>query len=373
MNLLITMRLSDRSVWNHIFPITHLNGISTITIIRDISGIPIDKVRYITPFHDRVPESHLMVLIKGLQIMWYSLIEKPVLIHSYLLYPHGFLGFIAGKVTGRKVGVSLIAGPVETYLFGDSPIEKYSYSQPLPPSTTINKLILFILRRFDVITVTGTYTRNFLVSRGIDEHKIFILPHVVDERFRPLDIKKEYDVIYVGRLDPVKHVETVIKAISIVKKSLPLIKVAIVGDGESRSNLEELTRFLDLTGQIDFVGYQTNTWEWYNRSKISVLTSEREGFPYTVIESLKCNVPTIVSNCGDVCDIVKDSFNGKIVAEYNDFNTYADCIIDLLTHPDRMKKYSENCHQTSYDLNFMSVESVWEKIIMEIEQKHTAK
>ena len=86
------------------------------------------------------------------------------------------------------------------------------------------------------------YTRNFLVSRGIDEHKIFILPHVVDERFRPLAIKKDYDVIYVGRLDPAKHVETVIKSISIVKKTLPSIKVVIVGDGESQSDLEELTR-----------------------------------------------------------------------------------------------------------------------------------
>jgi glycosyltransferase involved in cell wall biosynthesis len=373
MNFLITMKLSDRSLWNHIFPITNLNDISTITIIRDTSGIPVPKVRYITPFHDRVTESHLMVLIKGLHIMWYSLIEKPSLIHAYLLYPHGYLAFIAGKLTGRKVGVSLIAGPVETYLFGDNPIEKYAYCQPLPPSTTTNRLILSVLKRFDVITVTGTYTRNFLVSRGIDEHKIFILPHVVDERFRPLAIKKDYDVIYVGGLDPAKHVETVIKAISIVKKALPSIKVVIVGDGESQSNLEELTRSLDLTGQIDFVGYQTNTWEWYNRSKISVSASEREGFPYTVIESLKCNVPPIVSNCGDVGDIVKDSFNGKIVADYRDHTAFADIIIDLLTHPDLLKKYSENCQQTSDDLNFMSVESVWEKIIMEIERKPAAR
>ena len=373
MNLLITMKLSDRSLWNHIFPITHLNDISTITIIRDTSGIPVPKVRYITPFHDRVTESHLMVLIKGLQILWYSLIEKPSFIHAYLLYPHGYLAFIAGKLTGRKVGVSLIAGPVETYLFGDSPIGDYAYCHPLPPADSIHRLILFVLKRFDVITVTGTYTRNFLMSRGIDEHKIFILPHVVDERFRPMDIKKEYDVIFVGRLEPVKHVETVIKAISLVKKSLPLIKVAIVGDGEEWSNLEELTRSQDLTNQIDFVGYKPDPWEWFNRSKISIVTSEREGFPYTVIESLKCNVPPIVSNCGDVGDIVKDSFNGKIVADYRDHTAFADIIIDLLTHPDLLKKYSENCQQTSDDLNFMSVESVWEKIIMEIERKPAAR
>lgn len=373
MNLLITMKLSDRSVWNHIYPVTNLNKIRKITLVRDTSGVPIPKVTYITPFHDRVTELHLMTLVKGLQIMWYSLIEKPLLIHSYLLYPHGFLAFIAGKLTGRKVGVSLIAGPVETYLFGASPIEKYSYCHPLPPPDTTSRLILSILKRFDVITVTGTYTRNFLVSRGIDEHKIVIVPHVVDERFRPSDSKKDYDVLFVGRLEPVKHVETLIKAISVVKKSLPSIKVAIVGDGEERGNLEELTRSLDLTGQIIFMGYVTNTWEWYNRSKISVLTSEREGFPYTVVESLACNVPTIVSDCGDVCDIVRDSFNGKIVPEYNDYNAYADGIIDLLTHPDLLKKYSENCSLSSRDVSFTSVEAIWEEIIIGIERKNTGK
>ena len=62
--------------------------------------------------------------------------------------------------------------------------------EEIQKATTMNRLILSVLKRFDVITVTGTYTRNFLVSRGIDEHKIFILPHVVDERFRPLVYQK---------------------------------------------------------------------------------------------------------------------------------------------------------------------------------------
>lgn len=363
MDLLVTMKLSDRSLWNHIFPITNLKIVENIILVRDTPGPDMDKIRYVTPSNYRVTASILTVPIKLVQLIWSSLVEKPSLIHSYLLFPHGYLAFIAGKLTGRKVGVSLIAGPVETYVFGGSPIGTYAYCHPLPPSNLLNRAILSVLRRFDVITVTGTYTKNYLIGKGIDENKVFILPHVVDERFRSLDTEKDYDLVFVGRLAPVKHVETLIWATAEVKKYLPSIRVAIVGDGEERSKLEDLTRSLGLADQIDFVGYQTNTWDWYNRSKLSVVTSEREGFPYTVIESLKCGVPVVTSNCGDVCDVVEDSVNGIIVPDYQDYRGFAEAIIELLTHPEDILSYSTNALKSVEALSPSSVESTWEKIL----------
>lgn len=366
MKLLMTMKLSDRSVWNHIFPITNLGNIENIIIVRDTPGPVIDKVKYIIPaYHEKIP-GFFLIPIKLFHLIRLSLIEKPALIHSYLLFPHGYLAFIAGKLTGRKIGVSLVAGPVETYIVGGSPIGNYSYCHPLPKLNILSSFILSILKKFDVITVTGSYTKHYLISKGIDGKKIFILPHVVDDRFRPLYIKKEYDVIFVGRLTAVKHVETLIKAIALIKEVLPSIRVAIVGDGEEQVNLKELTQSLGLADQISFVGFQTNLWEWYNQSKLSVITSEREGFPYTVIESLKCGVPVIVSNCGDVNDVVKDSFNGRIVLDYNDHNVYSDMIIELLTNPDQIDRYSKNCLQTVENFLPKSVESIWEKIIINV-------
>jgi glycosyltransferase involved in cell wall biosynthesis len=363
MKLLVTMKLSNGSLWNHIFPITGLKNVESITLVRDTPGPDMEKVRFVTPSSDGMTSPLLQVPIKLLQLLRASLVENPSLIHSYLLFPHGYLAFIAGKLTGKKVGVSLIAGPVETYGLGGSPIGKYTYCQPLPQKSLLNRIILSILKRFDVITTTGTYTKNYLISKGINENKIFILPHVVDERFQPLDIEKDYDVVFVGRLAPVKHVETLIRATAQIKESLPSIRVVIVGDGEERSKLEELARSLDLTDQIDFVGYQTNTWEWYNRSKLSVVTSEREGFPYTVIESLKCGVPVVTSNCGDVCDLVEDSVNGIIVPDYRDYSGFAEAILKLLTHPENITNYSMNALRSVEDISSRSVESTWEKIL----------
>jgi glycosyltransferase involved in cell wall biosynthesis len=366
MKLLMTMKLSNRSMWNHIFPITNLENIEQIIIVRDRLGPDIDKVRYVIPASPGKLPNFLLGPIKLFHLIRLSMIEKPSLIHSYLLFPHGFLGFIAGKITRRTIGISLIAGPVETYSIGSSPIGRYSYCHPLPKLNFLGGIIVSILKKFDVITVTGTYTKNYLVSKGIDGKKIFILPHVVDDRFRPMNINKDYDVVFIGRLAAVKHVETLIKAITRVKEVFPSIRVAIVGDGEKSNYLKELTLSLGLTNEIDFVGFQTNTWDWYNRSRISVVTSEREGFPYTVIESLKCGVPVVSSNCGDVCDILEDSFNGLIVSDYQDYNGFSDAILKLLTHPEDLARYSMNALYSMEVQSFFSVTLVWERIISSI-------
>jgi len=309
--------------------------------------------------HGKIPDFFL-VPIKLFQLIRISIMEKPSLIHGFLLFPHGYLALIAGKITGRKVGVSLIAGPVETYILGGSPIRKYSYCTVLPEFNILTHFIFFLLNKFDVITVTGNFTKKFLIEKGIDPKKIYILPHIVDDRFRPLNLRKKYDVIFVGRLAPVKHVEILIEVIALVKKDLPTIRVAIVGDGEEYNRLKELVSSLDLTNHIDFVGFQKDTWKWYNISKLSILTSEREGFPYSVIESLKCEVPVIVSNCGDVNDIVKDNFNGRIISDYNDTKQYAESIVKLLNNPNQIEIYSKNCLQS---FSSESIESVWQKII----------
>lgn len=363
MKLLITMKLSDRSVLNHIHPITTLENIERIFLVRDTSGSDIEKVKYIVPSYQRKFSYYIQIPIKLFHLIRLSIIEKPALIHSYLLFPHGYLAFLAGKLTGRKVGVSLLAGPVETYVLGGSPIGKYSYCHPLPKQTILGHLILSILKRFDVITVTGTFTKNYLISKGFEEKKIFILPHFVDDRFQPLHVNKEYDVIFVGRLTQVKHVETLIHAIALVKETLPSIRVAIVGEGEERSYLERLTHSLDLSDQFDFVGFQTNTWEWYNRSKISVITSEREGFPYTVMESLKCGVPVIISNCGDVSDIVINNYNGLRIDGFQDVDSYANSITGLLQDAEKIKIYSKNATMVKYEVSIENCSSKWESIL----------
>jgi glycosyltransferase involved in cell wall biosynthesis len=179
-----------------------------------------------------------------------------------------------------------------------------------------------------------------------------------------MNAQKEYDVVYIGRLARVKHVETLIKAICIVKEHNPYIRAVIVGDGPEKDKLEKLSKKLNLVKNIDFAGYQTDVWDWYNKSKLSVLTSEREGFPYSVVESLSCGLPVITSKCGDVCDLIKDGYNGVLINDNWDYHSFAEAITKLLQNPQIISKYSTNALKTLEKMDMDKVTNVLKYIIL---------
>lgn len=364
MKLIITMKLADRSLQHHIYPITLIDEIDKIIIIRDRKGPEMNKVEYQYPPGWALKSPILTFLFKSLLLLKLSLKEDQAVLHAYLLYPHGILAFIVGKLTKRRVGISLIAGPVELYTLGGSPINRYDYSRPLPKMGVVGRVLLLVLERFDYVTVTGSFTKSFLLKEGIEGKRIFILPHVVDYRFCPKNTKKIYDILYAGRLAPIKHVDILLNALAVAKIGNPLIKAVIVGDGECKKKLEKLSQTCGLTENLIFTGYKKDVWSWFNKSKISVCTSEREGFPYTIIESLSCGVPVIASNCGDVSDVVKDGYNGILINDYQNYLSFAKAINELLTHPAELDELAANSLETVQRITLKKVISVWEEILL---------
>lgn len=365
MKLLITGKLADRNFLHHIYPITLLDDVDEIMVVRDTKGLTANKIKYYCPPRWSLKFLPLAFVFKFAIMIYLAAYKKPKLVHGYLLFPHALMAFFVGKLTDRKIGISLIAGPVELYA-NDSPIGDYPYCNPLPKLNFKARFYKHIIKNSDLITVTGQYTKDFLIAIGVNEDVITILPHAIDERFERKNTEKEYDVVFVGRLAKVKHIEVLLEAIYRVVDYFPDIKVAIVGNGECKTELEKKSNALNLNKNVYFAGYQQNVWEWYNKSKISVLTSEREGFPYSVIESLSCGVPVVSSDCGDVNDLIKDDYNGLIVNRYDDPESFAHKIIQILTNEQTLELYSANCLESVRNINVDNVHSIWKSIIMNL-------
>lgn len=373
MNLLVCMKLSDRNLKYHIYPISLLGEVDRILIVRDQEGPEINKVEYYCPPKCCLKMPVFALFVKFLIMIYLSLKEKTVLIHSYLLFPHGFLAFIVGKITRKKVGVSLIAGPLELYVLGKSPIEKYAYTKPLPKLSLTGKIILKMLQKFDAIVVAGTMTENFLLEKGYPVDKIFRIPYViVDSKCRPMHTNKYYDLIYIGRLAKVKHVEIVLRVASKLANdyNLPNLKIAIVGDGFCCQKLKHLCKKLELTSNVDFVGYQNDIALFINKSKMSIITSERETGPLTMIESMLCGVPVISSRCGDlIIDFLKDGYNGSIIDDYADVEAYASKLNNILLNQRLLDDYSNNSMKISQKLNTENVSDAWHTLFSKVMQR----
>ena len=363
MKLIVTMKLSDRNLLYHIYPLSLVEGMEKIIVIRDSMGPDIKKVEYICPPKWTLKFPPAAFFIKMVQLIYISIRERPVFIHSFLLYPHGFLALIAAKLTGSRVGVFLIAGPVELYVLGGSPEEKYAYTNALPPLTNLGKILLMMVNQFDYITVAGSYTRDFLIDKGVPPEKIFYVPYVViDDKCRPSPVPKSYDLIYVGRLAKSKHVEV---GIYTVKKliddyGLTKVKFGIVGEGPCREKLEMLSRDLKLSENIEFLGYQSDIATYFNKAKLSIVTSERETGPLTAIESMMCGVPVVSSRCGDtVNDLVRDGIDGYLIDDYKDYNAFAEKIAPLLLDDAMLLSFSDNAVNSPNIIEVERLVSLW--------------
>lgn len=102
-------------------------------------------------------------------------------------------------------------------------------------------------------------------------------------------------VLYAGRMDAGKNVETVIRAIAMAAGEVPFVAL-MCGDGPGRRGLERLARELGIAERVIFKGYVENLWELMRRADAFVTLSRFEGCPNVVLEAMACGCPLVVSD-----------------------------------------------------------------------------
>ncbi|MBP7416753.1 MAG: glycosyltransferase [Pyrinomonadaceae bacterium] len=127
---------------------------------------------------------------------------------------------------------------------------------------------------------------------------------------------------FVGRLTEIKDVPLLLNAVAVYANSTdhgkPLIKLAIVGDGNVRAELEGLSTELGLDEIVTFLGNRENVAEVFAGIDIVALTSKNEGTPLSLLEGMAAGKPVISTAVGGVVDILGNrgkEFDGFAVCE----------------------------------------------------------
>jgi glycosyltransferase involved in cell wall biosynthesis len=157
---------------------------------------------------------------------------------------------------------------------------------------------------------------------------------VESDVFFPMPIKKKFDILFVGRLIPIKGVRYLISASAKITKKIKNLRVAIAGRGELYKSLQKEVQRRKLSKNVFFLGYvkQAKLPALYNLAKIFAAPSyDREGILSTILEANACSVPVVAAKACSTPEFIKNGKNGLLVPP-KDSESLAKTIIKLLTN-----------------------------------------
>ncbi len=164
------------------------------------------------------------------------------------------------------------------------------------------------------------------------------------------NISKEHFIICsVARLSKVKRFDLLFKALC----ALDSVHLILVGDGLERDTLHYLAKTLKIQDRITFTGALDNQ-EAKNiiaASNLFVMSSDKEGFPYTFIESMFCKTPFISTPVSDLPRFIHPNY----VVPFNDEKALTDVL-----------KYA----QSHYNETIESFQNLFEKAQMQFTVEH---
>jgi len=189
-------------------------------------------------------------------------------------------------------------------------------------------------RGVPVITVSPS-TRVELEAKGLRD--ITLAVNGVDRaRYRPMpDVRRiPYRIAHVGRLMRYKNIDTLLRAVAILRKTIPDVRLVIGGDGNYREALERLSRELAIEDIVDFRGYISgeDKIRLYNEASVFVNPSLKEGWGLTSIEANACGTPVVAADAPGLRDSVRHGETGLRVPPL-DAAAFATAIASILESP----------------------------------------
>ncbi|AWZ05029.1 MULTISPECIES: GT4 family glycosyltransferase PelF [unclassified Streptomyces] len=169
-------------------------------------------------------------------------------------------------------------------------------------------------RQADLITPCNQYNRRWEERGGAASERIRTVYNGVDPHAFP-EAGPEPEVptlSWCGRIDPIKDLETLIRAYAFMREELPALRLRLFGPvpagcEEYKLTLEKLAAELGVSDGISYEGRISDVARAYAAGSVVMLSSISEGFPFSIIEAMSCGRTTVSTDVGGVREAVADT------------------------------------------------------------------
>lgn len=225
--------------------------------------------------------------------------------HHYSPYVYGVL---AAAMTGARV------------VFTEH--GRLSNSKPSSKRRLVNPLLSMYP---GPIFAVSENLKQFMVEEGFRSTRIEVVHNGIHAGTPPIEAERDaaraelglaadaFVVGTVGRLDPVKNLETMLESHRLLSSRVPNLRSVIVGDGPERARLESRARDLGIADAVTFTGYRGDVREVLAAFDVYLNCSTYEGVSLTILEAMSRELPVVATRVGGNPEVVISGETGELV------------------------------------------------------------
>jgi glycosyltransferase involved in cell wall biosynthesis len=296
---------------SHILPLAASEGLGRIFVVTDEPLFDVQHVTYVSAL-SWATKVFGRVICRMALVMYVGIRERPDLFMGYHIMPNALICLVAARLCGGQAIYQMTGGSTQI-IGGGWQSENWLLRRLGGPSIALERLIFHVIRQFDWIIVRGPQAMEFLAKHRLASHCAAITGSVDVDTFHPRQCGREYDIVYVSRLVPCKGLEYFLFVLKELTRRRPTLRAAIVGDGPLMRHLREQAMELGISTNVEFLGRRNDMNEVFCRSRLFMLLSPREGMSIAMLEAMASGLPAVVTDVGELSDMLGDGKAGILV------------------------------------------------------------
>lgn len=268
--------------------------------------------------------------------------RKPDILHLHSPKAAGL-----GALAGRLLGIKKIVYTVHGWAFNEvrPPHEKIliSFFSWLTMQLCHKVILLSKIEHEQTLHFPGVKDRLSLIRLGIKQPVFMSVDGAKQMIAKTIgmevpEFNKKTVVGTIAELHPNKGLHFLIQALVPILEKSPNVIAVFIGDGESRDSLRDLIKASNMEKQIFLTGYMDSASDYLKAFAMFVLSSQKEGLPYVLIEAGFAGLPVVSTTVGGIPEIIEDMKSGVLVQSRNT-NELSHAISFMIEHPEERRKY----------------------------------
>jgi glycosyltransferase involved in cell wall biosynthesis len=250
-----------------------------------------------------------------------------------IIHTHGYKSDILGFIAAKRTGIKSVSTP-------------HGFGQPSSIKVKLFiKLGAVLLRSFDQVVPLSRQLQDEVYAFGVPKNKVSYIQNGVDltevEKYRLTKQQKttgdKKKIGFIGQMIPRKNIKDLLDIFEQVHQQIHDIELQILGDGESRVEMEKYAHTLDSINDIQFLGFRHDRMEYLKQFDIFAMTSKDEGIPRCLMEAMGMELAVAAYDIPGIDKLVIHNETG-LLAKFGDKETLANYWIQLLTDEEKSKE-----------------------------------